>query len=104
MTLRISADFTGEAGTHRVFLGRKAGTDRGPATLVAAEGIPEGFRPGESGRVASEVRERERQRRALTFRGISCIFSRCRSGRGRCGRLCRRFVEPSEARPVLLRD
>ena len=52
-------------------MGRKAGTDRGPATLVAAEGIPEGFRPGESGGVASEVGERERQCRALTLRGTS---------------------------------
>ena len=39
-------------GPTEILLGRKAGTDRGTATLVAAEGIPEGFHPGKSGRVA----------------------------------------------------
>jgi hypothetical protein len=39
-----------------------------------------------------------------TFRGTSCIFSRCRRGRGRCGRPCRRCAEPSEERLVLPRD
>ena len=85
-------------------MGRKAGTDRGPATLVAAEGVPEGFHQEKSGRVALEAGERERQCRVLTFRGTFYIFSRCRRGRGRCGRLCRRFAERSEERPVFLRD
>ena len=40
----------------------------------------------------------------FTLRGTSCIFSRCRRGRGRCGRLCCRFSEQSEVRLVLLRD
>jgi hypothetical protein len=39
-----------------------------------------------------------------TPHGTSCIFSRCRRGRGRCGRLCCRFAEQSEVRLVLLRD
>ena len=70
--LTLLADLAGEAGTlpekrgpTEILLGRKAGTDRGTATLVAAEGIPEGFCPGESGRVALETGERERQRRVL---------------------------------------
>ena len=53
-------------GPTEILLGRKAGTDRGTATLVAAEGIPEGFRPGESGRVALEARSES----------VSVVFSR----------------------------
>ena len=45
-----------------------------------------------------------RQTSLFTLRGTSCIFSRCRRGRGRCGRLCRRSAAQSEMRLVLLRD
>ncbi len=74
-------------GPTKILLGRKAGTDRGTATPVAVEGIPVGFHPGDSGRVALKAGERERQRRVLMLRGTSCISSRCRRGKDRCDRL-----------------
>src|SRR6185436_16991556 len=48
-------------------------------------------------------RKRTRQCPVLRPRDTSCIFSRCRRGRGRCGRPCRRFAERSGLQPVVLR-
>ena len=101
----LGADFRRKSEIRKPALwGRKAGTDRGTATLVAAEGIPEGFHPGESGRVALKAGKRERQRRGLMLRGTSCTFSRCHRDKGRSGRPCRRFAERSEPQLVLPRD
>ena len=134
-----------------ILLGRKAGTDRGTATLVAAEGEKGGnnamarthrtaaplslflfsLRLGWKGcglrrstwrlpYLSRWLRPRTTTLRRImatpklhalcqpslfTLRDTSCIFSRCRRGRDRCGPLSRRFGEqPSVLRLVLLRD
>src|SRR4029079_2869004 len=45
-----------------------------------------------------------RSQGSFTPRGTSCISSRTRRGKDRCGLPCRRCDEPSTPTPVLLRD